>query len=97
MEKKKLCCRVYPVVLLVLSTVISLAIWFFEEGKNSFAFLIDKNEIFNFLGTILFVALIPIGIFYWLNDSEKYQTSARALSLLGFIPALLFLVFVIIR
>lgn len=93
MEKKKLCCRVYPVVLLVLSTVISLAIWFFEEGQNSFAFLTDKDEIFNFLATILFVALIPIGIFYALNDTEKYQSSARALALLGFIPALLFLVY----
>jgi len=36
----------------------------------------------------LFIAIIPIGIFYWLNDKEKYQSRAKAISLLGFLPAI---------
>lgn len=95
MDKNKYCCRIFPVVLTVISLVIALAIWYFEEGINSFSFLTDKDEIFNFLGTVLFIAIIPIGIFYWLNDKEKFQARAKAISLLGFLPALGFLGFIV--
>jgi hypothetical protein len=88
MEPNKYCCRVFPVILIVISFVISLAIWYFDEGIRSFSFLTNKNEIFNFLGTVLFIAVIPIGIFYWLNDKEKYKLRAKAISLLGFLPAI---------
>jgi hypothetical protein len=88
MEKNKYCCRIFPIILVVVSLVVALAIWYFDEGKHSFSFLINKNEIFNFLGTMLFIAVIPIGIFYWLNDKNKYQDRAKALSLLGFLPAI---------
>ena len=87
MEKNKYCCRIFPVILIVISLVIALGIWYFEEGIRSFSFLTDKDEIFNFLATVLFIAIIPIGIFYWLNDKEKYQTQAKTISLLGFLPA----------
>lgn len=95
MTKNKLCCRIFPIVLIVISFFIALGIWYFEEGNLSFSFLIDKNEIFNFFATVLFITIIPIGIFYWLNDNEKYQSRARGISLLGFIPALVFLIFII--
>lgn len=88
MEKNKYCCRIFPILLVAVSLVVALAIWYFDEGKHSLSFLINKNEIFNFLGTVLFIAVIPIGIFYWLNDNEKYQDRAKVLSLLGFLPAI---------
>ncbi len=96
MAKNKLCCRIFPIILIIISFIIAIGIWYFEEENYSFSFLTDKNEIFNFLGTLLFIAIIPIGIFYWLNDKEKYQSKARAISLLGFIPAILFFIFIII-
>lgn len=95
MEKNKYCCRIFPIILIVISFVLALVIWYFEEGIRSFSFLTDKNEIFNFLGTVLFIAIIPIGIFYWLNDKEKYRERAKALSLLGFIPAFGVLAFIL--
>jgi hypothetical protein len=88
MKQNKTCCRIFPIVLTIISLVIALAIWYFDDGIHSFSFLTDKDEIFNFLGTVLFIAVIPIGIFYWLNDKEKYQERARAISLIGFLPAL---------
>jgi hypothetical protein len=87
METNKYCCRIFPIILIVISFFIALAIWYFDEGIRSFAFLTDKDEIFGFVGSVLFIAIIPIGIFYWLSDTEKYQARAKALSLLGFLPA----------
>jgi len=95
MDKNKYCCRIFPIVLTVISFIIALAIWYFDEGKRSFSFLTDKEEIFAFIGTILFIAIIPIGIFYWLNDKEKYQSRAKVISLLGFLPAVGVLGFVV--
>lgn len=95
MEKNRYCCRIFPVILIVISLIISLTIWYFEEGTHSFSFLTNKNEIFNFLGTVLFIAIIPIGIFYWLNDKEKYQARAKVISLLGFLPAVAVLGFIV--
>ncbi len=92
MEKNnKMCCRIFPIILILISAVISLGLWYFDEGVHSFSFLTNKKEIFNFIGTVLFTAVIPIGIFYWLNDKEKYQSKARVFSLLGFLPAVLVL------
>ncbi|MFV0593392.1 MAG: hypothetical protein ACK5M7_18615 [Draconibacterium sp.] len=93
MGQTKWCCRIFPIVVILLSAAIAIVIWYVEEGKNSFAFLADKNEIFNYLGTVLFIAVLPIGIFYFLNDKEKYQSRARPLALLGFLPALVFMAF----
>ncbi len=83
-----MCCRIFPIILILISFVISLGLWYFDEGIHSFSFLTDKGEIFSFIGTVLFVSVIPIGIFYWLNDKKKYQSKARAISLLGFLPAI---------
>jgi hypothetical protein len=96
MTKNKYCCRIFPIILILISLVIALSIWYFDEGVHSFSFLSDKNEIFNFLGTVLFIAIIPIGIFYWLNDKEKYQSQAKAISLLGFLPAVGVLGFILL-
>jgi hypothetical protein len=96
MEKNKYCCRIFPIVLIIISFAIALGIWYFEEGIRSFSFLTDKDEIFNFLGTALFIAVIPTGIFYWLNDKERFQSKAKAISLLGFLPAFVVLGFVIL-
>jgi hypothetical protein len=97
MEKNKYCCRIFPVILIIISLLIALFIWYFDEGKHSFSFFTNKNEIFSFLGTVLFIAVIPIGIFYWLNDKEKYQARAKAISFLGFLPAIVVLVFIFFR
>jgi len=95
METNKYCCRIFPIILIIISLIIALALWYFDEGAHSFSFITNKNEIFNFIGTILFIAIIPIGIFYWLNDIEKYQSRAKAISLLGFLPAIGVLVFIV--
>lgn len=95
MSKNKLCCRVFPIIVLVVSTILAAAIWYFEEDTKSFAFLFDKGELFNYLGTVLFISLVPIGLFYYLNDKEKYQDKARQIALLGFIPSLIVLFVVV--
>jgi len=94
--KNKLCCRIFPIILLIIAFILSLGIWYFEEGIRSFSFLTNKDEIFNFIGTVLFVVIIPIGIFYLLNDKEKYQSKARQISLLGFLPSFLFLIYTLL-
>jgi hypothetical protein len=43
----------------------------------------------------LFISILPIGIFYYLNDKEKYKSRAKAISLLGFLPALAVLGFIV--
>lgn len=96
MSENKLCCRIFPIVLIILSTVIAAAIWYFEDGVHEFSFLRNSGELIPFLGTVLFVVLIPIGLFYFLNDKEKYEDKARLLALLGFIPALAFLLLLIV-
>lgn len=84
MKTSKNCCRIYPIILIAVAFVLALAIWYFEEGLHSFSFLINKNEIFNFLGTALFIALIPIGIFYLATEKERFKNNAKKLALLGF-------------
>ena len=96
MEKNKYCCRIFPIILIAVSFVIALSIWYFDEGVHSLSFLSDKNEIFNFLGTVLFIAILPIGIFYWLNDKEKYQARSKIISLAGFLPAIGVLLFILL-
>lgn len=96
MNSNKHCCRIFPVVLLLISVLIGLAIWYFEEGLHSFSFLTQKGEIFNFFGTVLFIAILPIGIFYLASDKEKLKDNAKKLALLGFLPALLFLGYILI-
>ena len=95
MKQNKYCCRIFPVILLFISFLTALSIWYFEEGIHSFSFLTNKDEIFGFIGSVLFIAIIPIGIFYWLNDKEKYESRAKVLSLLGFLPAFGVLAFIL--
>lgn len=91
MKNKKLCCRIFPVVLIIISAILSSGLWYFDEGIHEFTFITDRGEFFNFLGTTLFVALIPIALFYYLVEKEKYESKARQLALLGFLPALVVL------
>jgi len=97
MQNNKLCCRIFPIVLILGSTVIAFGIWYFNNGEPKFAFLANKREIFNYIGSVLFIALIPIGLFYRFNDIEKYQNKARLISLLGFLPAILFLLYLTVN
>jgi len=96
MAKNNLCCRIFPIIAVLISALIGGVIWYFDEGIHELRFLNDRGEFFNYLGTVLFIALIPIGLFYWLNDKEKYQSRARPLAMLGFLPALAYLVFIFI-
>ena len=94
MTKNKLCCRIFPIVIILVSAIIAAAIWYFDEGVHDFAFLKDFGEFINFCGTVLFIAVIPIGLFYFLTGKEKYEAKAKQLALLGFLPALIVLVFI---
>ena len=96
MKPDKNCCRIFPIVLILISTVFALAILYFDEGANKFTFLTNKNEIISFMGTVLFISILPVGIFYIATEKEKYQLKAKKISLLGFLPALLFLMFIIV-
>lgn len=92
--KNKLCCRIFPVVAILIAAIINVGIRYFEDGASYLGFLSKKDEFFSFLGTTLVCAFLPIGLFYYLSDSEKYQGKARVLAMLGFIPALIWLVLV---
>uniref|UniRef100_UPI0032176BF5 hypothetical protein n=1 Tax=uncultured Draconibacterium sp. TaxID=1573823 RepID=UPI0032176BF5 len=95
MSKNKLCCRIFPIVILVISTLISAGLWYFEENLREFRFLTNPEELINYLGTVLFVAILPIGMFYYLGEKKKYADKAGQWALLGFLPALILLVFII--
>ena len=91
MQKNNLCCRIYPVVIILVSAIISAAIFYFREGMHEFSFLIEKGAFFDFFGVSLVIAVLPVALFYYLSDKERFENSARPLSLLGFIPALIYL------
>jgi len=96
MPKNKICCRIFPIVLIVISAIIAATIWYFDEGIHDFVFLKDIQELINYIGSVLFIAIIPIGLFYYLVGKEKYETKARQLALLGFLPALVLLAFILL-
>ena len=93
MKNNKSCCRIFPIVLILISTIFAIAIWYFDEGVCQFTFLDNWSEFINFLGTVLFISIIPIGIFYFFGEKEKYRSKAKLLALLGFLPAVALLVF----
>ena len=95
MDKNKWCCRIFPIVLIVISAVIATALWYFEEGNNELSMFKSWSEFINYLGTVLVISILPIGLFYWLNDKEKYREKAKLFALFGFLPAILFAVFII--
>jgi len=61
-----------------------------------YRYIVVFYEIFNFLGTALFIAVLPIGIFYLPSEKECYNENAKQFALLGFLPALMVLVFQLI-
>ena len=75
----------------MISTILAGAIWYYDEGIHSFTFLKNLDEFINYMGTVLFIAIIPIGLFYYLVGKEKYESKAKQLALLGFIPSLVVL------
>lgn len=96
MTKNNLCCRIFPLVLIIISAIINAGIWYFDEGVHEFQFLTQRDEFFNYLGTTLAIALLPIGLFYYLNDKETYSEKARQFSLIGFLPAVAYLIFIVL-
>ena len=96
MKTNKYCCRIFPIILIIVSAIIASAIWYFEEGKHSFSFLTSRTEIINFLGTVLFTAIIPIGIFYLATERERFKNKAKGLALIGFLPAFVFLIYILV-
>ena len=95
MKNKKLCCRIFPIVLILISSIFAAAIWYFDEGIHRFTFLKNIGEFINFLGTVLFISIVPIALFYYLVEKEKYESRARQLALLGFLPTVLFLAYLL--
>jgi hypothetical protein len=90
------CCRIFPLILLLVSIFIALAMWYFEEGSYSFSFLIAGKEVYNVIGAALFIAALPIGIFYLTSEKERFSKNARSFAWLGFLPALVFFVFMLL-
>ena len=96
MQKSNLCCRIYPVVIILISAIISFSIFYLKDGVYDFSFLSKKGMFFDFLGLSMAIAVLPVGLFYYLSGKEQFQNSARPLSLLGFVPALIYLVFILL-
>ncbi len=96
MAKSAWCCRIFPVVVILASAFIAAGIWYFDEGVHKLSFLHSRDDFFTFLGISLSIALLPIGIFYYLSGREKYENRARPLALLGFLPALAYMVFLML-
>lgn len=95
-QNKRWCCRIFPLVMIAISVVIALFIRYFSNEVGLFHFMNSWRTFSQFAGMVLFVAVLPIGLFYYLNDKEKYEQKAKLLALLGFIPALLYMVFLIL-
>jgi hypothetical protein len=93
MKNKKLCCRIFPVVLILVSVIVVLSARYFSEEVFQLNFLFNGDKFFDFLGGVLFTSFLPIALFYYLVEKEKYESKARQLALLGFIPAILVLMF----
>ncbi|WP_321371706.1 hypothetical protein [uncultured Draconibacterium sp.] len=51
-----------------------------------------RGAFFDFLGISFAIAILPVALFYYLSDKEKFEKSARPLSLLGFLPALVYMI-----
>ena len=96
MKNNKQCCRIFPIILILVSTIFATGIWYFDESVNQLTFLKDWGEFVNFLGTVLFISIIPIGLFYYLVEKEKYERIAKLLSLLGFLPAVILLLYILL-
>ena len=96
MQNNKYCCRIFPIILIIISTIFACAIWYFDDGIHQFTFLNNWGEFVNFLGTVLFISIIPIGIFYYLAEKKKFQHRAKLLALLGFLPAVILLLFIFV-
>ncbi|MDX8340766.1 hypothetical protein SLH46_16335 [Draconibacterium sp. IB214405] len=95
MLKNNLCCRIYPVVILLISALISFGILYLKEATTVVKVFSDRGTFFDFLGIAFAIAVLPVALFYYLSDKEKFEKSARPLSMLGFIPALIYMGFLI--
>ncbi|WP_297100746.1 hypothetical protein [uncultured Draconibacterium sp.] len=93
MLKNNLCCRIYPLVILLVSALISFGIFYFKEATTVLEIFSGRGVFFDFLGISFAIAVLPVGVFYYLSDKEKFEKSARPLSLLGFLPALVYMGF----
>lgn len=92
---EKYCCRIFPVILFVISAMVTTAIWYFDEGSHSFSFFTNKNELITFFGWVMVVFALPVGIFYLATDREKLRDRAKQFALLGFLPELVLLIWII--
>jgi hypothetical protein len=88
MLKNNLCCRIYPAVILLISALISFGIFYFKEATTILEIFSERGAFFDFLGISFAIAVLPVGLFCYLSDKEKFEKLARPLSLLGFLPAL---------
>ena len=96
MNNRNICCGLFPIILTIISTIFALAIWYFHEDVHQFTFLNNWGEFINFLSTILFISIIPIGLFYFFSEKEKYQQKAKLIALLGFLPVVILLIFILV-
>jgi hypothetical protein len=78
------------IFLAFLSAILSIAIFYFDEGRHNFGFLVDFTEVFNFIILFALVTIIPLAI-YLLTGKSKFARSSFFLALIGYIPAIFLL------
>ena len=96
MNTDKCNCPIFRFILFLVSIALALATWYFDEGVHQLTFLTNSKEIVNFLGTVFVIFVLPIGIFYVATEKEKYRPFAKKLSLLGFLPAFFYLIYLLV-
>ena len=81
----------FPLLLLLIGTLITSAIWYFDEASFNFRFI--RREPVQFIITTLVVTLLPAAFFYFTSEKRKYRKNAVLISLSGFLPSAILLVF----
>ena len=77
------------------SVLLSILLFYFEEERYNFKFLVETNELFIFLFSVVLIFALPIGIYFLTEESNKISKYSIYLAFLGFIPSI-FLLFVVI-
>ena len=73
-----------------LGAIITVALFYFDEGRNNFGFLTDRSEVFNFIVFYILVTIIPISI-YFFNVASKHSKLSIYFALIGYIPSVILL------
>jgi hypothetical protein len=84
-----------PFILLAISFLTAITLFFFDEGYHSFDFLINSTELKNLFVMTILVSVAPLVIYLFTVESKFKHLSFR-LSLLGYLPAMVLLLIILI-